>query len=179
MKEYMLTAGLLLGLSSLAAFGQQTATTPGTPSPHDPNYQSNTIPDASSRPQSTDRDRGTGDQYPDAGRDQRDQDQNDRSQDGYNRGDRTQSNSGYGNGYGESGYRDEIQSVLQQQSNLAGVQVSEAGTRIELTGSVPTGRDRRQALRIAQDYAHGREVVDRIQVAGNGRDRDHDRDEQH
>jgi len=45
MKKYIMIAGLLLGLACFA----QTATTPGTPSPHDPNYQGNTVPNASTQ----------------------------------------------------------------------------------------------------------------------------------
>jgi hypothetical protein len=66
-----------------------------------------------------------------------------------------------------NGYRDQIQSAMQQ-SSLNGVSVNDTGSRIELSGTVPTDRDRREALRIAQSYAHGRQVVDNIQVSGNG-----------
>jgi osmotically-inducible protein OsmY len=62
--------------------------------------------------------------------------------------------------------RDQIQAALQQRSKLAGVNVDEAESRIVLSGSVGSDDDRREAERIAQSYAHGREVVNHIQVNG-------------
>jgi len=65
-------------------------------------------------------------------------------------------------------YRDQIQAALQQRPKLAGVNVDEAESRIVLSGSVSSDDDRREAERIAQNLAHGREVVDHIQVSGKG-----------
>jgi|tagenome__1003787_1003787.scaffolds.fasta_scaffold20548135_2 hypothetical protein len=236
MKKYIMIAGLLLGLACFA----QTATTPGTPSPHDPNYQGNTVPNASTQQyppdqqspddrsgdhnRDQDRDRTSSDQqqYPDtpstpdardnrhdrdsqttdqdhhdqsgdmdrdrnSGRDRQPQsdqtsrqddhdhhDMGDRNDRAYGDADHDRDRDGAGSGYGQGSYREQIRSALQQ-ANLSDVQVSDAGSRIQLTGTVPTGRDRRNALKIAQSYAHGREVVDNIQVSGRGHDRDDQR----
>lgn len=109
--------------------------------------------------------------YPQAG------DQSNRPYDN-DRHDRVNDNNAYGehdrDRVSGNGYRDQIQSALQQ-ANLNDVSVNDAGSRIELNGTVATDRDRRQAERIAQSYAHGHQVIDNIQVGGNGYERrDHD-----
>jgi hypothetical protein len=217
MRKFIVGTALSFCLTALAAFAQ-TATTPGAPSPRDPNYQGNTVPDTSAPPQyppderTTDRDHSSGDQqqYPDtqsapdarSDRDRdnsqtQDEDHHDRSNQDIDRdrdsqrdrtpqsdqpyshqGDRDRSDSpnDYDHDrYQSSDYRDQIQSALQQ-SNLSNVQVRDNGSNIELTGSVPSSHDRSEAMKIAQSYAHGRQVVDRIQVGGDRNGYDHDRD---
>jgi len=131
-----------------------------------PSDRDRTSQDNNGYPQSDERNRNSQDQYnnqyPRAG------DQRDRSDNSYGGHDRDRVS-------GNNGYTDQIQSALQQ-ANLTGVSVNDTGSRIELSGTVPSGRDRRQALKIAQLYAHGRQVVDHIQVSGNGHD--HDREDQ-
>jgi osmotically-inducible protein OsmY len=67
-----------------------------------------------------------------------------------------------------------IYSALQNNRNLAGVNVDVRGDRVNLTGTVPTGRDRKEALRIAQSYANGMRVDDHLSVGGRGHDNDRD-----
>jgi hypothetical protein len=50
----------------------------------------------------------------------------------------------------------------------AGVKATASTDGIELTGDVATGRDRLNAGRIAQSYAHGKKVVNHIVVKGSG-----------
>jgi hypothetical protein len=211
MHKYLLIAGLSLALSGASAVAQ-TATTPGTPSPNDPTYQSAPAPDnqqyPTDRDSSTDqhrRDREQGtyrtdqdrhdqssgdmrrdrdsqrDDLPQSDRDypqvqqQTDRDRQDRNDNDHSeRSDRS-----YGDrdrqGTSED-YRNQIQSALSQ-ANLNNVMVNDTGSRIELNGTVEGGRERRQAVNIAQQYANGRRVVDHIKVRGEGHDQD-DRDRQ-
>lgn len=68
-----------------------------------------------------------------------------------------------------SDYQSQLQNALQQNPNLSGLQASYTDTTVELTGTVPTGKERHQARMIAQEYANGRRVVDHIAVTGKGR----------
>ena len=65
----------------------------------------------------------------------------------------------------------DLQSALQQ-SNLGNVSVRSNQSRIMLDGRVNSEREHREALRIAQSYANGRRVVDRLTVSDQGIDRD-------
>jgi hypothetical protein len=67
-----------------------------------------------------------------------------------------------------SDYQSQLQKALQQNPNLAGVQVAYTDSTLELTGSVPTGKEKHEARMIAHDYANGRKVVDHITVTGKG-----------
>ncbi|HUN90007.1 MAG TPA: BON domain-containing protein [Terriglobales bacterium] len=186
MKKYIIVAGLLLAMSGIGAVAQ-TSTTPGVPEPTNP---SPPTPQASAPDQqnSSDRDRSSSDQqqYPDAKRDQdqngqyNDQNQPNQSQDEDNaRRDRDNQDQNqapqsdhspdpHAYSHNDSSYRDQIQSALQQSPGLSGVNVDEAESRIVLSGSVASEGNRAEAERIAQSYAHGREVVDRIAVSGVG-----------
>ncbi len=66
--------------------------------------------------------------------------------------------------------RQDINTALKNEPTLsnANVSVNVTSDRIILTGSVPTGKDRQTAKRIAQSYAGGREVVDKLTVTGKG-----------
>jgi hypothetical protein len=65
-----------------------------------------------------------------------------------------------------SDYQSQLQKAMQQNSNLAGVQVAYTDTTVELTGTVPTGKEKHEARMMAHDYANGRKVVDHIKVTG-------------
>jgi len=137
MKRYIILAGLLLGLSGIGAVAQ-TSTTPGVPEPSTPNTPS---PQASAPDQQSSPDR-------DHDRSSSDQQQ-------------------YPDAKAQAKDRDQIQTALQQRSNLAGVNVDEVESRLVLSGSVASEQDRREAEGIAQSYAHGRQVVNHIQISGN------------
>ena len=55
-----------------------------------------------------------------------------------------------------------------QQQGLSGVMVNVTDSAIELTGTVPSSRDRTTAKRIAQSYAGNRKVTDNLTVSGGG-----------
>ena len=57
-----------------------------------------------------------------------------------------------------------IQSALQQ-SNLSGVSVNASGDSVELTGTVNSAKERKEAMRIAKENANGKKIVDHIQVS--------------
>jgi hyperosmotically inducible protein len=61
----------------------------------------------------------------------------------------------------------QIQNALQQQG-LSGVMVNVTDTSIDLSGTVPSGKDRTTALRVAQSYAANRRVTDHLTVSGPG-----------
>jgi hypothetical protein len=67
-----------------------------------------------------------------------------------------------------SEYQSQLEHALQQQPNLSGVQATYTNSTVELTGTVPTGKDKHQARMIAQDFANGRKIVDHIRVIGRG-----------
>jgi hypothetical protein len=60
-----------------------------------------------------------------------------------------------------------IQTALQQQG-LSGVMVNVTDTSIELSGTVPSSKDRTTAKRIVQSYAGNRKVTDNLTVSGSG-----------
>jgi osmotically-inducible protein OsmY len=64
----------------------------------------------------------------------------------------------------------QIQRALQSEPTLSSssVTVSVTGDTIELSGTVPTGKEKQTAKRIAQSFAGNRKVVDRITVTGRG-----------
>lgn len=64
----------------------------------------------------------------------------------------------------------QIQTSLKNDPTLANenVTVNVTPERIELSGSVPTGKEKQTARRIAESYAAERKVVDHITVAGRG-----------
>jgi len=64
----------------------------------------------------------------------------------------------------------QIESALKSEPTLAGsnVIVVVTGDTIELSGSVPTGKEKQTARRIASSFAGNRKVVDRITVTGRG-----------
>ena len=63
-----------------------------------------------------------------------------------------------------SDLQSKIQSALQQ-GNLSGVSVNASGDSVELTGTVNSAKERKEALRIAKQNANGKKVVDHIQVS--------------
>lgn len=124
------------------------------------------------------RDRNYNDQTPQS--DRNDQyNQNDQYNNGqYNQNDqynRNRSDNGYDQdrdrGYVNGGNSD-LQSMFQQRSDLSNVIVNETDSRVELSGTVPSDHDRREAMQLARSYANGRRVVDRIQVNNGHRDDD-------
>jgi hypothetical protein len=64
----------------------------------------------------------------------------------------------------------QIQGAIQNEPTLSGsnVNVNVTDTNIELSGTVPTGKEKQTAKRIAQSYAGNRKVVDRLTVTGRG-----------
>jgi hypothetical protein len=180
MKNQLLIASLLCGLAALPASAQMAPTpngqnqqpgtsTPGTPptfptdrqeTGKDQQNRQNTDadqypsqkPDDQSQPPSTDRDynrdRVNGSIGSNAG--QKDQEQQEPANDRDHRSD----------------YQSQLESALQKQPTLSGVHVTFTDTTVELTGAVPTGKDKHQARMMAQDYANGRKVVDHITVTG-------------
>ncbi len=64
----------------------------------------------------------------------------------------------------------QLESAYQAEPTLTGsnIQVNVTDTSVELTGSVPTGKEKITAKRIAQSYAGNRKVIDHMTVAGRG-----------
>jgi osmotically-inducible protein OsmY len=58
----------------------------------------------------------------------------------------------------------QIQAALQQQPSLSGVSVTESASEIELTGNVAKSSDKKDAKKIAEQYANGKKVVEHITV---------------
>ena len=190
MKRYILIAGLLFALSGLCALAQ-TSTTPGVPAPgdHNPPTPQATAPDQQSTPDqdrssSSDQQQSPGTPRHDADRNSQPSDQ-DRQDDsarpdrdaqtpdvGQDRRDDGQSpqatvpDHDRGDQYDRSpaGYGGQIEDALRRAS-IEGVNVKDDGAKIELAGTVGSSREHQQAVSIAQSYAHGREVVDHIQVS--------------
>jgi osmotically-inducible protein OsmY len=63
-----------------------------------------------------------------------------------------------------------IQSAIKSDSTLsdANVNVNVSGNTVELTGTAPNAKARKEAKRIAKENANGMKVVDHIQVSGQG-----------
>ncbi|MBV9073462.1 MAG: BON domain-containing protein [Acidobacteria bacterium] len=68
---------------------------------------------------------------------------------------------------GGSDLQSKIQSALQQ-DNLSGVSVNATDTQVELTGTVNSHKERKEAVRLAKQNANGKKVVDHIQVNKSG-----------
>ncbi len=64
----------------------------------------------------------------------------------------------------------QLESAYQAEPTLTGsnIQVNVNDTTVELTGTVPTGKEKTTAKRIAQSYAGNRKVVDKMTVTGRG-----------
>jgi len=69
-----------------------------------------------------------------------------------------------------AGLQVKIGSALKSEPTLStsNVLVNVSGDTIELSGSVPSGKEKITARRIAQSFAGNRKVVDRITVTGRG-----------
>ena len=65
--------------------------------------------------------------------------------------------------------RTQIEAALRDDPSLSNVNVNVTENTVELTGSVENGQDRQNVLGIAQSYAGGRRVVDRLTVKGRGK----------
>lgn len=66
--------------------------------------------------------------------------------------------------------QDQVNSAFQSEPTLAGANVKATVTdaTIELTGTVPTAKEKTTATRIAKSYAENRKVVDKLTVGGAG-----------
>ena len=64
----------------------------------------------------------------------------------------------------------QLESAFQAEPTLTGsnIQVSVSDTTVVLNGSVPSGKEKITAKRIAQSYAGNRKVVDKLTVSGRG-----------
>lgn len=64
----------------------------------------------------------------------------------------------------------QLESAYQAEPTLTGsnIQVNVTDTTVELTGSVPTNKEKTTARRIAQSYAGNRKVIDKMTVSGKG-----------
>jgi hypothetical protein len=62
----------------------------------------------------------------------------------------------------------QLDQAYQSEPSLSGstIQVDVSDTTIQLTGSVPTGKEKTTAKRIAQSYAGNRKVVEKLTVTG-------------
>jgi hypothetical protein len=185
MKKYLLTATLVFGLTGIGAFAQSS-------SPQDSNHPGATPPTFPSdtqdkaQPKTDQASPEQGQQMPQS--DQADQDKPQQnpngdtsqnpSQPNTDQSSPTSSQSGSSSASGASSMgssgaassdpQSQIQSALQQQPNLSGVQVSVNQSEIELTGTVPTGKDKKDAEKLAKSSANGMKVVNHIKVAGKG-----------
>lgn len=64
----------------------------------------------------------------------------------------------------------QLDSAFQSEPTLSGsnIEVNVTDSTVELTGSVPTGKEKTTAKRIAQSYAGNRKVIDRLTATGRG-----------
>ena len=64
----------------------------------------------------------------------------------------------------------QIQQAMTNETTLANssVKANVTDSEIELTGMVPTRKDKQTAMRIAESYAGSRKVVDHLKVSGKG-----------
>ncbi len=64
----------------------------------------------------------------------------------------------------------QLESAFQAEPTLTGsnIQVNVTDTSVELTGTVPTGKEKVTAKRIAQSYSANRKVIDHMTVSGRG-----------
>ena len=74
----------------------------------------------------------------------------------------------------------QIQDAFNSDNTLAtsNINVNVTDSSIELSGTVPTGKEKQTAKRIAQSYAGNRKVVDHLTVTGRGRNRGSNVDKQ-
>ena len=65
--------------------------------------------------------------------------------------------------------KDQLDQAYQSEPSLTGsnIQVNVTDTSVELSGSVPAGKDKTTAKRIAQSYAGNRKVVEKLSVSGH------------
>jgi hypothetical protein len=68
---------------------------------------------------------------------------------------------------GSTGAQSQIQSALQQKG-LSNVNATVSTDSIELTGTVETGKEKKEAKKIAEAHANGLKVKDNIKVTGKG-----------
>ncbi len=66
--------------------------------------------------------------------------------------------------------KSQLDSAFQSEPTLSGssIQTNVTDTTVELSGTVPTGKEKITAKRIAQSYSGNRKVVDRLTVTGRG-----------
>jgi len=85
-------------------------------------------------------------------------------------GSSTQDKSAQAGAASETDLQSKIQKALTSEPTLssANVMVNVTSDKIELSGAVPTGKDRETAKRIAESYAGNRKVVDHMTVSGQG-----------
>lgn len=190
-----LTASAQMAPSPTDPHQQPGVTTPGTPPTFptdrqetDKDRQNRTDTDADRQQTDKDRqDQTDRDRLPQSDSDQQNTDRNEPAQrtdrDDQNTQpktdrdyDRDRNNSSVGSNAGQerdhdkdrdhpSDYQSQLQNALQQQPNLAGVQANFTDTTVELTGTVPTAKEKHEARMLAENYANGRKVVDHITVA--------------
>jgi hypothetical protein len=65
--------------------------------------------------------------------------------------------------------KQQLDQAYQSEPSLSGsnIQVEVTDSQVQLTGSVPTGKERLTAKRIAQSYAGNRKVADKLTVSGS------------
>ncbi len=66
--------------------------------------------------------------------------------------------------------KSQLDNAYQSEPTLSGanIQTNVTDTTVELSGTVPTGKEKTTAKRIAQSYSGNRKVVDRLTVTGRG-----------
>ena len=66
--------------------------------------------------------------------------------------------------------REQLNQAYQSEPSLSGssIQIEVTDTAIQLSGTVPTGKEKTTAKRIAQSYAGDRKVTDKMTVSGRG-----------
>lgn len=196
MKRYLITAGLLFGLAGLSASAQTTpntdpnqpqAGTQSTP-PTFPSDQQSSSPSqdpaaatqspTTSMPDSTDRtNRGQADadqttSSPTSGQSGTTSSgqgsmSSSQTQPGQTGSSTSGSSATGGSATAGSDAQSQIQAALQQQG-LSSVQTNVSADSIELTGTVETGKQKKEAKKIAESYAGGLKVVDHLKVTGKG-----------
>ncbi len=171
MTRYLLTAALLFGLTGLTAVAQ---TAP--PIPNDPNALPGTVPSTpptfpterqSTNPADQDRNRDTN--APDQSGTRPTDADADKQTIGNPKGQSDNAQMTDSNSSSSSDYESQLRNALQAKPSLAGVQATFTDTAVELSGTVPTAKDRMQARAIAQSYANGRKITDHIAIESKNR----------
>jgi len=82
----------------------------------------------------------------------------------------TEQPSGEAGAASETDLQSKIQKAITSEPTLASanVMVNVTADKIELSGTVPSGKDKQTAKRIAESYAGNRKVVDHMTVSGMG-----------